>query len=85
MNEKEVQELITGPLQEYDLVFSDNIIDFIKRTAGRHPFFLQILCFDTLKWMYDKGSISEADLPEISSMFMNEAQPHFYLEPHHIR
>ncbi len=77
MDEEAVDELITGPSQEYDVSFPENIIEFIKNTAGFHPFFIQMLTFHIFNWIKENGSISDSDLPEITKRFHDEALPHF--------
>lgn len=77
MDESAVMDIITKPLQEYNKQFPDDIIDFIKTTAGPHPFFLQLLCFIIHSVMLDKGTVSSSDLPDILKRFKNEAQPHY--------
>lgn len=77
MDEAAILELITEPAKEFDIIFAEEIINFIQDTAGLHPFFIQILCFHVFKWQKDHGTIPESDLPEITMRFIEEAQPHF--------
>ena len=77
MDDDSALTLITNPAQEFNLSFSKEVIEFIKQTAGPHPFFIQILCFHFFKWHNDHGTIDTSDFPEITKRFLAEAQPHF--------
>lgn len=77
MDEKDVNKLIMKPAQECGIEFNDNIVEFITTTAGRHPFFIQMLCYHIFNWLIDNKSISESDFQKISNKFVFEAMPHF--------
>jgi hypothetical protein len=72
-----VQDLIYIPSRKYGVEFPENVVQFIKDTAGPHAFFIQILCFHIFQWIKENGSISETDLLKIKNMFISEAKPHY--------
>jgi hypothetical protein len=84
MSEKAVNDMIIQPAKNYNIVFQNYVIDFIKKTAGLHPFFLQMLCFQIFDWITDTGSISEKDFPKVQQLFMTEARPHFQYYWNHL-
>ncbi len=77
MNEAGVHELITNLSQANDVVFPDEIVNYIKETAGPHAFFLQMLFFHVFNRLKEKGAISDSDLLEITNKFKVEARSHF--------
>jgi hypothetical protein len=72
-----VSDLIYIPSRKYGLEFSESVVQFIKETAGPHPFFIQILCFHIFQWLKEKGSISESDLIKLKGMFISESKQHY--------
>ena len=77
MKETGVHELITTLSQANDVVFPEEIVNYIKETAGPHAFFLQVLCFHVFNRLKENGSISDSELPEITNKFVAESKSHF--------
>ena len=86
ISDDKTNELIDRLSKDSGVTFEKNIIEFIRSTAGNHPFFVQMLSFHVFEWLTEKQSISEQDLELVSNSFQNEARPHYeyfwnHLEP----
>jgi hypothetical protein len=84
LSERAINELITEPANKHGVVFDDNIIGFIKKRVGLHPFFAQMLCFHIFDHLKENGSFNSADIPKIEQLFMNEAKQHFHYFWNHL-
>jgi archaellum biogenesis ATPase FlaH len=77
MTESEVNDLIMTPLKKLNVDFNDKINNFIKKTAGAHPFFIQIICFHLLNCIKENNAITDDNLKLINQRFTKEVNPHF--------
>jgi archaellum biogenesis ATPase FlaH len=77
-------QLISSLAKEHGKTFPGEIVEFIKQTAGSHPFFIQLLCFITFNLMIEKGTISKDDTTEIHDLYLEEVRPHFQYFWNHI-
>ena len=61
---EEAKALITMPAQQAGMPFSDSEVDLVLKLAGRHPFFLQRICYLLYeqKLLQDNGKINIQDL-----------------------
>jgi hypothetical protein len=77
IKDSDYSKFILEPIKGFDVEFPEDIIQYIKRIAGPHVFFLQIICYHIFKTIRENGSISETDFPNITRKFMDESKPHF--------
>ena len=70
----EARELITMPAKNAGLPFTESEIALISRLAGRHPFFIQRVCYHTFE---EKLSLSNVDEQRIEKLAYDDLLRHF--------
>lgn len=76
MTPEEAGELINVPAREAGLPFTDMEVVLLRKLAGRHPFFIQRVCYALFreKLMHSDGEI---DVPHLKQVVYKDLQPHF--------
>ncbi len=77
MNKDDVQELIANLSQKHNVEFPEDVVAYIMATAGRHPFFIQMLSYHIFNWKLEHDVFSNSDLQMVSDTFYKEAKPHY--------
>ena len=70
----EARELIIMPAKNAGLPFTESEIALISRLAGRHPFFIQRVCYYTFE---EKLSQSNMDEQRVEKLAFDDLLPHF--------
>jgi hypothetical protein len=73
---EEAQELVTRPAKEAGLPFSENETAWILEMAGRHPFFIQRICYCLFEEKTVQG-MEQIDLRHVKKLAYLDLQPHF--------
>jgi hypothetical protein len=73
---EEARELIRRPAKEAGLPFSDNETLWIFEMAGRHPFFIQRICYCLFEKKSSSG-IEQIDLRHVTKLAYIDLRPHF--------
>lgn len=73
---EEVQELIVVPAQRVGVPFTDTEVDWVLKMAGRHPFFIQRVCYILFqeKLQLDNGKV---DILDVRNLAYKDLLPHF--------
>lgn len=76
LTQEEALELISVPAQRGGMPFTDAQIEWVLKYAGRHPFFIQRVCYVLfeVKRQLDDG---EVDLLVVRNMAYKDLLPHF--------
>ena len=76
LTHEEAQELIRVPAQKADVPFTDEEVVWVIKMAGRHPFFIQRVCYALFdeKMQLEKG---EVDLLHVRNQAFKDLKPHF--------
>jgi hypothetical protein len=70
----EAESLIRQPAERVGLPFTEEEVPLIQRLAGRHPFFIQRVCYVLFQHKREHGRVSEQTLKKLAS---KDLQPHF--------
>lgn len=71
----EAVELISSPSEHTGVPLKDEV-DFILELAGRHPLFIQILCWHLFELKAKKGGLNEKDRKAATYRFLRDVKPH---------
>lgn len=71
---EEAQDLVTIPSEKADLPFTEEECHWILHMAGRHPFFIQRVCYALFE---EKLSASTSHIKRTKKMIYQDLQPHF--------
>ena len=76
LSKEEAQELITVPAQQANVPFTETEVAWILKQAGRHPFFIQRVCYFLFeeKLPHTNGKIDE---DRINNQVYKDLLPHF--------
>ena len=71
---EEARELITVPSERVDLPFTEEERHWILQMAGRHPFFIQRVCYALIE---EKLFSSKSHLKQVKKLIYHDLLPHF--------
>ncbi len=76
LSEEEARELVQVPAHRAGLSFTEEETTWILRLAGRHPFFIQRVCYFLFEEKCLNGS-AQIDFRNVKSQAYHELLPHF--------
>jgi hypothetical protein len=82
MPREEARALIVEPFSRAGMALTDDEIAFVLRVAGKHPMFIQMMCYHLFNLKSDPAA--RVNLERIRERFMEEASPHYAYTWNHL-